>query len=119
MNTAAPTKFSFSPGKASVKPVYVFVALWLMMFLLYLPAVNGGWVSDSIEHLQKVIHGSFLDFINAKESRGNSYQFARSIDYLLFLSNLVNILQKNYFLHYYSTQDIYRKTYIHQDHSHL
>jgi len=84
MNTAAPTKFSFSPGKASVKPVYVFVALWLMMFLLYLPAVNGGWVSDSIEHLQKVIHGSFLDFINAKESRGNSYQFARSIDYLLY-----------------------------------
>jgi hypothetical protein len=34
----------------------VFGSLWCVIFILYLPAVNGGWVSDTVMSLDKLRH---------------------------------------------------------------
>jgi len=77
---------------AYTRPAFVFSVVWLIVFILYLPARNAGWVSDTCEWLQKIRTEKFLDFINVKQSRGSLYQFtqlATYIFYRLFKENTV------------------------------
>jgi len=73
-----------SSGRLPGKPLYVFLSLWCVLFLLYLPAVNGGWVSDTTEWLQKIKTQSFRDFVNVQQSRGSVYQFTQVVTFFLF-----------------------------------
>ena len=72
------------PGKPTVKPLYVFISLWLILFLLYLPAIKAGWVSDAFEFLAGIKKATFFSFLNVKYSRGNLYQFPQSITWLFY-----------------------------------
>lgn len=74
----------YSIGRHPVKPLYVFLSLWCILFLLYLPAERAGWVSDTTEWLQKIKTQSFHDFVNIQQSRGSLYQFTQVVTYLLF-----------------------------------
>jgi len=62
----------------------VFGVLWVVVFLVYLKASQGGWVSDDVELLYRLRHGSFWDFINAKLSRGNLYHFSWTAFYIAY-----------------------------------
>ena len=66
------------------RSIYLFGLLWLILFLLYLPAAKGGWVSDTVEEIQK-IRGPFWEYINRRESRGNMYQFTQLTTYFFYL----------------------------------
>ncbi len=62
----------------------VFGILWVILFLLYFQAAEGGWVSDDVELLNRLRNGTFWDFINAKLSRGNLYQFSWTFFYVFY-----------------------------------
>ena len=46
------------------KRVYVFGIFWLFTFLVYLPAINAGFVSDTTGWYQSLTQHSFSDYIN-------------------------------------------------------
>lgn len=73
-----------STGKFPVKPLYIFMFLWSLLFILYLPALKGGWVSDTNEWLEKIRSANFTNFINDKQSRGSMYQVTQIVTFLLF-----------------------------------
>ena len=69
----------------------VFGFLWLLTFVLYLPAAKAGWVIDAAGWLYNIRHLGFLDYINNAQSGIPSlYQFTQFttwIFYKLFNAN--------------------------------
>ncbi len=54
----------------------VFIALWLILFALYLPAARAGFVMDFTGWLYNITHDSFYDYITMKHWHMKSlYQF--------------------------------------------
>lgn len=63
---------------------WIFAGLWIALFALYWPARNGGWVSDTVEWLDKIKHQDFWTYVNTTQSRGGLYQFTQIVTYLFF-----------------------------------
>jgi hypothetical protein len=68
----------------SIKSVWLFGILWLLIFALYYPAAKGGWVSDTPEWLQRIKSDNFWDYINSRQSRGSLYQFTQFTTYIIY-----------------------------------
>ena len=65
---------------------YVFIALWVVLFVLYLPAATSGFVSDFTGWLDQIRHWPFMDYINRKGFGIRSlYQFTQFSTYVLYL----------------------------------
>ena len=63
----------------------VFSGLWLLTFLLYLPAMKAGWVYDSEGWLYNIRNLKFWDYINNTQSGIPSlYQFTQFTTYLFY-----------------------------------
>lgn len=63
----------------------VFATLWVVTFIIYLPAIKAGWVIDTAGWLYNIRHLSFLDYINNAQSRIPSlYQFTQFTTYLFY-----------------------------------
>jgi hypothetical protein len=63
----------------------VFVTLWLVTFILYVPAAKAGWVIDSAGWLHNIRTLKFWDYINNAQSGIPSlYQFTQFTTYLFY-----------------------------------
>ena len=80
-NTIATAK-TMTTGR---KNLPVFAMLWLLTFIIYLPAAKAGWVIDSAGWLYNIRHLSFWDYINNKQSGIPSlYQFTQFVTWILY-----------------------------------
>lgn len=72
------------PGKAvSIKRL--FVAVWLLLFVLYLPAAKAGFVSDFTGWLDSIKNSSFGDYINRTGFKVVSlYQFTQFVTWTYY-----------------------------------
>jgi hypothetical protein len=66
------------------KNVWLFLAFWLLTFVLYFPAARAGWVIDGVGFLYNIRHQSFLDFINRTNSSDQSFYQLFTLHYYLF-----------------------------------
>jgi hypothetical protein len=65
--------------------VWVFTLLWLLTFILYLPAAKAGWVIDSAGWLYNIRNLKFWDYINNKQSGIPSlYQFTQLVTWCIY-----------------------------------
>ena len=65
--------------------IVVFAVLWLIAFILYLPAAKAGWVVDSEGWLHNIRTLSFRDYINNAQSGIPSlYQFTQLTTYIFY-----------------------------------
>ena len=63
----------------------VFARLWLLTFIIYLPAAKAGWVMDSAGWLQNIRKLGFLDYVNNAQSGIPSlYQFTQLTTYVFY-----------------------------------
>lgn len=74
--------------KLSPKPgnyISVFCFAWILVFMLYLPAVNAGFVADFTGWLDQVRNNSFWEFINRKHfSQKSLYQFTQAATWFFY-----------------------------------
>ena len=81
MDTALHT----APAGPRIKNVWVFALLWLLTFILYLPAAKAGWVIDSAGWLYNIRNLKFWDYVNNKQSYICSlYQFTQLATYVFY-----------------------------------
>ena len=81
MDTALHTE----PAAPRIKNVWVFTLLWLLTFILYLPAAKAGWVIDSAGWLYNIRNLKFWDYINNKQSGIPSlYQFTQLVTWCIY-----------------------------------
>ncbi len=74
-----------SPQPAKKQQILVFAFLWLLTFIIYLPAAKAGWVIDSTGWLHNIRHLGFWDYINNKQSHIPSlYQFTQLTTYVFY-----------------------------------
>ncbi len=67
------------------RPAVVFVLFWIALFLLYLPAARGGWVSDTLGWLEAVRGQSFANFVMRKGFTVRSfYQLTQVVTWCLY-----------------------------------
>lgn len=72
-------------GITGKKNAVVFCALWLLTFIIYLPAVKAGWVIDSAGWLNNIRNLSFWHYINNSQSGIPSlYQFTQFTTYIFY-----------------------------------
>ena len=65
--------------------MWVFALLWLLTFILYLPAAKAGWVIDSAGWLYNIRNLKFWDYINNKQSGIPSlYQFTQLVTWCIY-----------------------------------
>ena len=71
--------------RAFDSPRSVFAACWMLLFVLYLPAANAGWVSDTLGWLDAVRHQSFVHFVQRSGMGVHSfYQTTQVVTWLLY-----------------------------------
>src|SRR5580693_758271 len=70
--------------KTQIKNVWIFLALWLLTFIIYFPAARAGWVIDGVGFLYNMRHQSFWDFINRTNSSDQSFYQLFTLHYWLF-----------------------------------
>lgn len=63
---------------------WLFLALWLLTFVLYFPAARAGWVIDGVGFLYNLRHQGFWDFINRTNSSDQSFYQLFTLHYYLF-----------------------------------
>lgn len=78
MNNALTSSF------AKHKNVWIFTALWLLTFVLYIGAAKAGWVIDAVGFLYNMKHQSFWDFINRANSVDKSFYQLFTLHYYIF-----------------------------------
>lgn len=67
------------------KNVLVFSGLWLLIFIIYLPAAKAGWVYDSAGWLNNIRNLKFWNYINNSQSGIPSlYQFTQLTTYIFY-----------------------------------
>ena len=66
------------------KNVWLFLALWLLTFVIYFPAARAGWVIDGVGFLYNIRHQGFWDFINRTNSSDQSFYQLFTLHYYLF-----------------------------------
>lgn len=62
----APPNTTQANAAGRLPAVYVFAFLWAALFLIYLPAANAGWVSDTLGWLDAIRSQSFSDYVMRK-----------------------------------------------------
>lgn len=66
--------------------IAIFAGIWLLLFVLYLPAATSGFVTDFTGWLDQVRNASFSEYINRSNFEVVSlYQFTQLITYLFYL----------------------------------
>ena len=78
MNNAAP---SVTTRK---KTCWVFPAMWLVTFAVYVATTRVGWVIDAVGFLYNLKHLSFWDFINRTNSADQSFYQVLMLQYYVF-----------------------------------
>jgi hypothetical protein len=79
------TALHTAPAAPRIKNVWVFAFLWLLTFILYLPAAKAGWVIDSAGWLYNIRNLKFWDYINNKQSGIPSlYQFTQLVTWCIY-----------------------------------
>lgn len=68
----------------NLKNVWLFLALWLLTFVMYFPAARAGWVIDGVGFLYNIRHQGFWDFINRTNSSDQSFYQLFTFHYYLF-----------------------------------
>ncbi len=66
------------------KYTWLFIALWLLTFVLYFPAARAGWVIDGVGFLYNIRHQGFWDFINRTQSEDQSFYQLFTFHYYFF-----------------------------------
>jgi hypothetical protein len=66
------------------KNLWVFILLWLLTFVLYIPAGKAGWVIDGAGILYHVKHMPPIEFINALYSGDQGFYQVYLLQYLIF-----------------------------------
>ena len=66
------------------KNLWVFILLWLLTFVLYIPAGKAGWVIDGAGFLYHLKHQGFWDFINRTTSTDQSFYQLFTLHYVVF-----------------------------------
>ncbi len=69
------------PGNRNV---WIFLALWLLTFVLYIPAGKAGWVIDGVGFLYNLRHQGFWEFINRTSSSDQSFYQLFTLHYYVF-----------------------------------
>jgi hypothetical protein len=65
--------------------ILLFLCLWALLFLLYLPAINAGFVSDFTGWLDNVKNTGFREYINREHFHQKSlYQFTQFSTYIFY-----------------------------------
>jgi hypothetical protein len=68
------------------RPSQVFVALWVLLFLLYYPAAKAGFVTDFTGWLDQVKNHPFGQYINRTNFSARSlYQFTQLLTYIFYM----------------------------------
>ncbi len=85
----AQTEPTYNASLTSEQPVlkngWIFVILWALTFIIYLPAAKAGWVIDAAGWLYNITHLKFWNYINNSQSGINSlYQFTQFTTYVFF-----------------------------------
>ena len=70
--------------KTGIKNVWIFLAFWLLTFVIYFPAAKAGWVIDGVGFLYNLRHQGFWDFINRSNSSDQSFYQLFTLHYYLF-----------------------------------
>ncbi len=79
------TALPATSNKLQPRLLWVFLLLWVVTFLLYLPASSAGWVTDTVDWQQRVSEMNFWDYLNLTQTRVPSlYQFTQFITWLLY-----------------------------------
>ncbi len=66
-------------------PAAIFILLWSLLFLLYLPAARCGWVSDTLGWLDALRHQSFSEYLNRSRFGVRSfYQTTQAFTWALY-----------------------------------
>lgn len=64
---------------------YVFLLLWLVLFILYIPAAKAGFIEDYLGWVYNVTTMPFWDYVNRTESHiASLYQFTQIITYFIY-----------------------------------
>ncbi len=66
------------------KNAWIFSMLWLLTFILYIPAAKAGWVIDAVGFLSGLQHDGFWDFINRTHSEDQSFYQLFTLHYYVF-----------------------------------
>jgi hypothetical protein len=75
----------FNQQLSAKKNALIFSGLWLLTFLLYLPAAKAGWVYDSEGWLYNIKNLKFWNYINNSQSGIPSlYQFTQLTTYIFY-----------------------------------
>lgn len=69
---------------ADRRNAWLFLALWLLTFVMYFPAARAGWVIDGVGFLYNIRHQSFWDFINRTNSSDQSFYQLFTLHYYVF-----------------------------------
>lgn len=73
---------STRPGKSNL---FLFLFFWTLVFVLYWPARNAGFVSDTTGWLHDIQHSSFRDHINRTHFKVKSlYQFTQFVTWFFY-----------------------------------
>ena len=63
----------------------VFILLWLILFVLYLPVAKAGWVNDTVDWLKRIREEKFWSYINIIQTLVPSlYQFTQFTTYIFY-----------------------------------
>ncbi len=75
--------FTLFPESERKEHTRIFFLLWLLTFILYLPAVKAGWVIDASWMVYYYRHQDFFDYLNRAQSPLPSlYQFTQLVTYV-------------------------------------
>jgi hypothetical protein len=67
------------------KPQVIFCLLWIVVFVMYIPAAHSGWVLETYDWEDKVLHLKFWDYMNLIQTRVPSlYQFTQLTTYIFY-----------------------------------
>ncbi len=73
-------------AKKGPSPLLVFCGLWVLLFLLYLPAARAGFVTDFLYWLNSIKFDSFSSWVNRTEADIHTlYQFRELVTYGFYI----------------------------------
>jgi len=70
--------------KKEIKTIWLFPALWLLTFVIYIATTRAGWVIDGVGFLYNMKRLGFWDFINRTYSHDQSFYQVLTLHYYVF-----------------------------------
>ena len=62
----------------------IFVLIWVLTFIMYIPTVKAGWVIDAVGWIYNMKHLSFWEYINTTHASVQNLYQLYALDYLIF-----------------------------------